>query len=110
MAQIRKLDLLEPGEQIQYFYSDALLNIEEGMYFLTDRKVVIYSRSFDDPAIIIPFSEIVDVEVTFSDSWFEDSVITMTLADDTYNWFPVSSEGGGDKKVYETLKKRCKPR
>ncbi len=107
MAQIRRLDLLDPGEQIQYFYSDALLNIEEGMYFLTDHKVVIYSRSFDDPTVIIPFSEVADVEATFSDSWFEDSIITLRLADDTYTWFPVSSEGGGDKKVYETLKKKC---
>ncbi len=106
-AQIRKLNLLEPGEHIQYFYSDALLNIEEGMYLLTDRKVVIYSRSFDDPALIIPFSEIVDVEATFSDGLFEDSTITMTLADDTFVSFPVSSEGGGDKRMYEALKKKC---
>ncbi|MEE9295652.1 MAG: hypothetical protein V3W34_11915 [Phycisphaerae bacterium] len=108
MAQIRALNLLEPEEQIHYFYSDALLNIEEGMYLLTDRKVVIYSRSYDDPALIIPFSEIVDVEVTFSESWLEDSVIGLSLVDDTYASFPVSREGGGDKRVYEALKKMCK--
>ena len=77
------------------------------MYLVTDRKVAIYDRSLDQPALMIPFSEIVAVEADFSDSWFEDSTIEITLADDTTVWFPVSSEGGGDKRVYETLKKKC---
>ena len=58
LAQIRELDLLEPNEQIQYFYSDALVNIEDGFYLLTDRKVVVYSRTYEEPAVLVPFCEI----------------------------------------------------
>ena len=106
IAQIRTLDVLEPGEQIEYFYSDAVVNIEDGFYLLTDRKVVVYSRAFDEPAILVPFSDIEQVEADFSDNWFVDSLITLTLTDGTYVSFPASSESGGDRKMYDTLKKK----
>ena len=104
-AQIWKLNLLEPDEQIRYFYSDALVNIENGFYLLTDRRLIVYSRTFDEPAILVPFSEIREVEAFFSDSWLEDSLITVTLADDTTVSFPASCEGGGDRRMYDTLRK-----
>ena len=109
LEQIRKLNLLEPDEQIQYFYSDSLLNIEGGFYLLTDRKVVVYSRTFDEPAILVPFSNIVEVEAEFSDDWLDDSWITITLNDGTFVSFPASAEAGGDRKMYQALKKRVEP-
>ena len=107
VSQIRKLDLLEAGEQIKYFYSDGLLNIEEGFYMLTNRKVVIYSRSYDKLAILVPFADIADLDADFSDSWVVDSVIFLRLTDGTDVSFPVSVEAGGDRKMYEALKKAC---
>ena len=105
LAEIRRLELLEPGEQIQYFYSDALVNVENGLYLLTDRRVILYSSDLDEPAIHIPFSDISDVEIDYSGSWVDDSLITLTLVDDSVVFFPVSMEGGGDKKLYEALMK-----
>ena len=106
VSQIRNLKLLEPGEQIQYFYSDALFNIEEGFYLLTDRKVVIYSRNLDDPSVLIPFSDIADLQFDASDNWVDDSQITLELTDGSYASFPVSAQGGGDQNMYAALKKR----
>ena len=105
LAQIRKLEVLEPDEQIRYFYSDALVNIEEGFYLLTDRKVVVYSRTYEEPAVLVPFHEIEEIDAAFSDTWLDDSWITLTLTDGTLVSFPASSEGGGDHKMYDTLKK-----
>ena len=107
VEKIRELDLLESDEQIQYFYSDALMNIEEGFYLLTDRKVVVYSRTFEEPAIIVPFGDIFEVEGDFSDDWLTDSLITLTLKDGTDVTFPASMEGGGDRRMYDALKKNA---
>jgi hypothetical protein len=81
------------------------MDIEEGFYLLTDRKVVVYSRRFEEPAILVPFDEIVEVEGDWSDDWLTDSQITLLLKDDTYVTFPASMEGGGDKRMYEALLK-----
>lgn len=106
MDQIRDLDVLEPGEQIQYFYSDGLLNIEEGFYLITERKVVVYSREYDEPAILVPFSEIAEIDADFSNTWLGESWITLTLTDGTSVSFPASSEGGGDRKMEAALAKQ----
>ncbi len=101
MSTIRGLNLLEDGEQIRFFYSDAILDITDGMYFFTDRKVVVYGSGLENPAIITPYSMIAAIELAFDDSFFNDSLITLTLVDDTYVSFPVSSESGGDKPFTE---------
>lgn len=109
IEQIKKLDVLEPDEKIAFFYSDALLNIEDGFYLLTDRHVVIYSHEYEEPALVIPFSEIAETSVDYSDSWVEDTLITLVLKDGSVASFPASTEGGGDKRMYNALLKKCPP-
>ena len=105
LSKIRALDLLEPGEQVRFFYSDAFINIiEEGFYLFTDRKVVVYKREYEQPALVLPFAEIKGMDIEFSRSTWEDSQVYLKLADDGVVSFPVSSEGGGDKRFYEALK------
>ena len=104
LSTIRALDLLEPGEQVKFFYSDALVNIEDGFYLFTERKVVVYKSEYEQPALILPFAEIKDMDIEFSGSTWEDSQVYLKLADDGVVSFPVSSEGGGDKRFYEALK------
>ena len=58
MTTIRSLGLLKEGEQIRYFYSDALFDINAGLYFVTDRNLVLYSSEWEDPEIIVPFDSI----------------------------------------------------
>ena len=103
LSQIRNLGVLEEGERIRYFYSDAAIDIEDGFYLLTDRKVVVYSSAYEVPAILIPFSQIGNVEVEFNESFWADGEITLTLEDGTVVSFPISSDGGKDKKFYEAL-------
>jgi len=110
VSQIRKLNLLEPGENIEYFYSDALVNIEEGMYFLTDRKLVVYSRELEAPAIRVPFAEIAHVDASFSDEWMTDSMVTITLTDGQDVSFPLSCEGSGDRKMVDAMRRKMEAR
>ena len=104
LTTIRSLDVLEAGEEIRFFYSDAMINIEDGFYLLTDRKVLIYSQEFEEPAIRVPFSKIKDMDIQYDESFFVDSQIALTLENDEQIWFPVSSDAGGDKKFFAALK------
>ena len=104
LAQIRDLGLLDEDEKIKFFYSDGFLNIEEGFYFFSSRKVVVYSETFEEPSIVIPYADIADLEFDDTGSFLEDSRITLILTDSTFVWFPVSNETDGDEKFFETLK------
>ena len=100
LSKIRALDLLEPGERVRFFYSDAFINIEEGFYLFTDRKVIVYKKEYEQPAVVVPFSEIKDIDINFAESTWEDSQVYLTLADESVVSFPVSSEAGGEKRFY----------
>ena len=108
MTVVRDLGLLEPGEQIRFLYSDALGDIKDGFYFVSDRKVVVYIADASTPATKVPFTRIVDAEIDRSDSFFEDSTITLTLDDDSVVTFPVSKELDRDKLFHEAIQKSIK--
>jgi hypothetical protein len=103
MKTIRSLNLLEADEQIRYFYSDALYDIKEGLYFVTGKKLVVYSNEWEEPATIIPYNEIKALDVQYDDSFFEDSVVFVTTYSGIEVNFPVSSEKGLDKKFVEVI-------
>ena len=100
---IRELGLLDQGERIKYFYSDGMMSIEEGMYFFTDDKIVIYGKDREPKAMVAAFGDVADVSVEFSDSWFIDGTIWIELADGTPLAMPISSEGGVDELFYDSL-------
>lgn len=100
---MKQLQVLEPGEQIRYFYSDALKDIKQGFYFVSDRKVVVYIESAAKPTTVVKFDQIADAEISPSDSTWVDGSITLTLKDGTIVGFPVSSEQGRDKLFFKAI-------
>ena len=104
MATVRSLSLLEEGEQIRYFYSDALLDIKAGLFFVTDKNLVLYSSEWEEPEIIVPLDQIASVEAQYNDSFFEDTTVYVTTNSGIEVTFPVSSENGMDKKFVEAIK------
>jgi hypothetical protein len=110
---LRELALLEPGEQIRYFYSDALKDIRDGCYFVSDRKVAVYKRDAATPATLVKFDQIADAQLAASGSTWTDGSITLTLNDGQTVGFPVSSEQGRDKQFLKAIQdqvKSAKPR
>ena len=95
--------IIDRSEEIQYWYSDGFMDFEEGFYLFTDKKVVIYSKSWEEPLISVPFSDIKNIEFEPDPSFIEDSRITLTLNDSSVIYFPVASDNGGDKKYYDRL-------
>ncbi len=101
---IRDLHLLNPGEEIKFFYSDGVFAVEEGMYFFTNERIIVYSEETDpaQPLTAISYREILDLSAEFNDGFFDDSIIWIETEDDMIP-FPVSSEGGADKRFFKML-------
>lgn len=106
IEKVNELDLLEPEEKIKYFYSDALMDIKEGLYFVSDQKLVVYSTLMEDSVSIIPFEEMINLRVYFDESFFEDSYIYVETSDGYEIGFPLSSEKGRDKLFYSYLQEK----
>lgn len=103
MEFMKQEGLISPREKIDYWYSDAFLDFKKGFYFITENKVVMYSSDWVEPAIVIPYSDIADIQYYFSDSFYVDSEITLILKDFSALGFPVSSENSGDKRFVQRL-------
>ncbi|MDA3874436.1 MAG: hypothetical protein PF795_10820, partial [Kiritimatiellae bacterium] len=106
--QLRDLGVVEDDETIAFFYSDALMDIKDGLYFVSDKKVVAYSKDWNPPAIAVPLDSVVALSFERDESFWEDSTIWIQTEDGTEFSIPVSSEQGGDKKFYEYLLRNCK--
>jgi hypothetical protein len=96
--------LMDPSEQIQFWYSDAFSDFTDGFYFFTDKKVVVYNNSWDEPALLMPFDSIQNISFRPDPSFLEDSQLFLELTDGTYVNFPVSSDKGGDLRFHKRLR------
>ncbi len=105
MKTIRSLDLLSEGEQIKYFYSDALVDIKTGLCFVTDRNLVLYSTNWEEPQTIIPIDQIKSLDAEYNDSLWDDSMVNVTTYSGMEVFFPVSSEKGLDRKFVQAIRK-----
>jgi len=103
MTTIRSLDLVEGDDRIKYFYSDALFDIKSGFYFVTDKKLVLYSNRWDEPGITIPFDQILSVDAEYDTSFFDDTMVYVTTGSGLEVFFPVSSEQGLDKRFVDAI-------
>lgn len=105
---LQEEELISSVEEIQYWYSDAFGDFKDGFYLYTNEKVIAYCQDWEEPAILVPFHEIYDIEFVRDESFIEDSRITLHLYDDSTVYFPVSSENDGDQKFYDRLWKLWK--
>jgi hypothetical protein len=109
MKTIEQLGLLEAGEQIRFFYSDALTDITDGFSFVSDRKVVVYNKDASTKATIVPFKKIRDASMKKGTGTLDDSTVSLTLDDDSIVSFPLSVEEDRDNMVLDAIKKSMKP-
>ena len=100
----REVGALDPGERVRFFYSDALVDVREGFYFVSDKKVVVYTDDGRaEPMIAINFDDIANAEISRNESFFEDSQITIETKDGQYIAFPVSSEFERDQLFFDAI-------
>ena len=109
LATAREVGALDANEKVRFFYSDSLVDIREGFYFVSDKKVVIYHEDGrESPLIAIDFDEIEDVEIYRNESFFEDSEITIQTTSGEFVAFPVSSEFDRDQAFFEAIEAKTR--
>jgi hypothetical protein len=103
---MKEVGALEDGEQLLYFYSDGLMDISEGFYFVSNRKVAVYFEESDEPLQTAAFDEIEAAKITRERSDLIDGEITVELKDGSSFWFPVSSEFDRDLDFHRAILER----
>lgn len=97
------LGIVDPSEQVLFLYSDAMLDVKDAMYILTDQHLVLHNKAWSDPQRVIAFDEVVAVTASWSDDWLLDSMITVELSDGSFWTFPLSMENDTDHRFVEEL-------
>ncbi len=103
---MKEVGALEEGEKLLYFYSDAIMDIRDSFCFVSNKRVVTYSRELGDSDLTaITFDEIKSVDIHRDESFLTDSTITIETDEDRFS-FPVSSEQDRDQDFHDEIKRR----
>lgn len=106
---LRESGLLEDDETIIYFYSDGMLSIEGEGNFFTNHSVVSYeNQSGELYGGIAYYKEIDDIKVVYSDSFLDDTIITIIKKDGTRFMLIVPTGEGLDRVFVSNLLKLWK--
>lgn len=107
LKEIRALGLLKEDETIQYFYSDSLYDIKDGMYFVTNHTLTVYDDEWENPAFQIALADIDFIDAQYNDAFIDDSWIRVTTSDGGEVESPLSSEKKRDRLFVEHIEKHA---
>ncbi len=103
-AGLVELGHVERGEQVLFFYSAGFFSIEEDGNLLTDRRVISYeTRDAGLWRESVPYDGIREVEVVWSESALEETVVTVSTVDERVFSLVLSAEDGRDREFVEKL-------
>jgi hypothetical protein len=97
---LREAGLLDEGETVEYFYSEAFLSIREAGNIVTDQGLVAYFRDPESGEYLggyAYYEDIASIHAAYSDDPLDHSVIAVTDGDGATFELLASNEGGGDK-------------
>jgi hypothetical protein len=102
--------ILDPDEELEYFYSAGLFSILEDGNLFTDRRVISYeTRDGELSLAAASYDEIRDIEVQYSTNALEDSLVTVATHDGDAFPLLVSAEDGRDKEFVARLEQHLAP-
>ena len=107
-----KSDIINSGDSIQYFYSEAFSSIEEAGSILTSDRVIMYleDENKDTGVYELYFEDITDVELIEAGNALNDSVYRVYGdSREVYLTIVLSGENKGDVKFIEALRSGLKP-
>lgn len=99
---------LAADERILYFYSAALTPEGDGNLMTNERVISYVDDGTDSWRDSIAIEDIVSVEFIESESWLDDSTIVVTSSDGSELTLYASSEGGGDVRFVDAIRKAAK--
>ena len=106
LRKMHRNGVIEPSDDIKYFYSSAILfYLSDGNGFTED---YVFSYWKDDSGNFnlekASYDEVKEIEVEWSDVFLDDTVITIYRKDGSDFVLYVSNTDGGDKIFYNKLK------
>jgi hypothetical protein len=107
-----KSDIIDSGDSIQYFYSEAFSSIEEAGSILTSDRGIMYleDENKDTAVYELYFEDITDVELIEAGNVLNDSVYRVYGdSREVYLTIVLSTENKGDVKFIEALRSGLKP-
>jgi len=108
LDEITRIVNLRPTEKVLYFYSATMMVSGDGNLFTNDRVISYTNEGGSLQVFEATYEEIKDLSFSPSNSWLEDSTITITLQDETMLDLWVSTESGRDKDFYQRLMQEWK--
>lgn len=93
--RIDELQVLNQGETVVYFYSDAMVDIAAGMVLVTDRAVVLYDEDLAQPLQRARFEDIREGRFYRDTSFGTDGRLVLSTRDGELS-LPMSSTHDGD--------------
>ena len=104
IKQLEQMGVIEPDENVLYFYSAASFSIRGDGNLFTERRVVSYQQNDDQLDLYeATYEQIASIDFEPSGSWIDDSTITVTSNDGSWFVLYVSTESNGDKTFYQKL-------
>jgi hypothetical protein len=106
-ATLVEAGVLERGERIHFFYSAGFFSILEDGNLLTEGRVVSY-ETLDGELFVASatYPEIRDLDVTYSESALDDTVVTVSTSSGEEFSLIVSPEDGRDRAFVSHLEAR----
>jgi len=103
---VRASGWVEPGDEILYFYCDAMFDWEANGHLVTEERVVSYWTQGDDLRhLVVDLDQITEIDAHFSDTIFDNSAAWISTADGRQFQLLVGSPGEGhDRAFVKTLR------
>jgi len=104
LEKLREMEVIDPDERVLYFYSGGLISIEGDGNLFTKDRVISYKGYADEIEIFsATYDEIVAIDFEQSESWADDSIISVQLRDGAWFTLTVAPESNGDQRFYKRL-------
>lgn len=104
LRQLREMGVVADEERVQYFYSASLLSIHGDGNLFTDWRVISYQELDGELEIAwAGYDEIAGIEFLPGAAYSGDSIVEITLHDESWFVLYVSREGRGDERFHERL-------
>ncbi len=101
--------VLEPGEDVRFFYSAGLFSILDDGNLLTDSRVVSYWTESEQLHLYsAAYPEIREHRVEYSESYLDDSVVTISTRDGLEFVLILSPDYGRDREFVQDLERRIR--
>ncbi len=104
---LQRKGVISPSDEVDYFYSDAFLFIRNDGSGFTERHVFSYwiNEQGNFQFESAEYAEIKDIEVTWSKSQLDNTIVKIILADESYFLLFASSSDKKDKIFVKQLRK-----